>query len=136
LSFELPEGEAEVGIQNVCKSSGTPERALAVAETRQFGTPKESLAGRRRGCGRWQPAEKCVALFCEKFAKQALFTAEVTPAMPAIMTRADAGWGRLQVAVPVANLPCCDIKAVCYCPAFIQVDDHFIVDCVTSNTRP
>jgi glycosyltransferase EpsH len=31
LSFELPEGEAGVGIQNVCKSSGTPERALAVA---------------------------------------------------------------------------------------------------------
>jgi NAD+ kinase len=32
LSFELPGGEAGVGIQNVCKSSGTPERALAVAE--------------------------------------------------------------------------------------------------------
>jgi hypothetical protein len=32
LSFELPEGEAEVGIQNVCKSSVTPERALAVAD--------------------------------------------------------------------------------------------------------
>jgi hypothetical protein len=34
LSFELPEGEAGVGIQNVCKSSGTPERALAVAGRR------------------------------------------------------------------------------------------------------
>jgi hypothetical protein len=45
LSFELPEGEAGVGIQNVCKSSGTPERALAVAEVQQFGTPKVSLAG-------------------------------------------------------------------------------------------
>jgi NAD+ kinase len=33
LSFELPGGEAGVGIQNVCKSSGTPERALAVAES-------------------------------------------------------------------------------------------------------
>jgi cytochrome c-type biogenesis protein CcmF len=33
LSFELPEGEAGVGIQNICKSSDTPERALAVAES-------------------------------------------------------------------------------------------------------
>jgi hypothetical protein len=44
LSFELPEGEAGVGIQNVCKSSGTPECALAVTDTQQFGTPKVSLA--------------------------------------------------------------------------------------------
>jgi hypothetical protein len=43
LSFELPGGEAGVGIQNVCKSSATPERALAVAVPQQFGTPKESL---------------------------------------------------------------------------------------------
>jgi glycosyltransferase EpsH len=32
LSFELPEGEAGAGIQNVYKSSGTPERTLAAAE--------------------------------------------------------------------------------------------------------
>jgi hypothetical protein len=44
LSFELPGGEAGVGIQNVCKSSGTPERALAVTDVQQFGTPKVSLA--------------------------------------------------------------------------------------------
>ncbi len=48
LSFELPEGEAGVGIQNVCKSSGTPERALAVAEVQEFGTPKVSLAHPRK----------------------------------------------------------------------------------------
>jgi hypothetical protein len=32
LSFELPGGEAGVGIQNVYKSSATPERALAAAK--------------------------------------------------------------------------------------------------------
>jgi hypothetical protein len=37
-----------------------------------------------------------------RFAKQALFTAEVATAMPAFVTQADASWGRTAVAVPVA----------------------------------
>jgi hypothetical protein len=57
LSFELPGGEAGVGIQNVCKSSGTPERALAVAVPQQFSTPKELLAGAVVVAGRcWRDA--------------------------------------------------------------------------------
>jgi ferredoxin-type protein NapG len=45
LSFELPGGEAGVGIQNVCKSSGTPERALAVAEAEAGIRDAEGVTG-------------------------------------------------------------------------------------------
>jgi ferredoxin-type protein NapG len=45
LSFELPEGEAGVGIQNVCKSSGTPERALAAAEAEAGIRDAEGVTG-------------------------------------------------------------------------------------------
>ncbi len=47
LSFELPEGEAEVGIQNVCKSSGTPERALEAAENKAGIRDAEGVTGAR-----------------------------------------------------------------------------------------
>jgi hypothetical protein len=60
---------------------------------------KVSLAKRHAGC---QLVES-VSLVLLRFAKQALFTAEVATAMPAFVTRADAGWGCLLVAAPVAD---------------------------------
>jgi predicted GIY-YIG superfamily endonuclease len=45
LSFELPGGEAGVGIQNVCKSSGTPERASAAAENEAGIRDAEGVTG-------------------------------------------------------------------------------------------
>jgi hypothetical protein len=48
-------------------------------------------------------AAESVSLVLRILAKQALFTAQATTAMPAFTTRADASWGRTAVAVPVAG---------------------------------